>query len=257
MPEISVNGIVTYFQQNKKSKGKYPFVIFIHGAAQSSVCWEFQYNLSDTINHYNFIFIDLPGHGKSEGVGFSTIKDYSDFLHTFINKMNIEEYVLVGHSMGGRISQVNLIDHPRHAIGSVLVGSGSRIRVTRHTRELAKKSIIDFADMASENSFSDMASAGLKTEFKNHLLNTRQETIVNDLKACNEFDTTDNLSEINVQTYIIAGEKDKLAPIHHSLHLRNSIANSKLEIIKGAGHFMMLEKPVEFNRAISGFLNYL
>jgi len=257
MPEISVNGIVTYFQQSTKNKSKYPFIIFIHGAGQSSACWKFQYNLSDAINHYNFIFIDLPGHGKSEGVGFSTIKDYSDFLHTFINKMNIEEYVLVGHSMGGRITQVNLVDYTQNAIGSVLVGTGPRIRVTRHAMEIAKKNIKEFADMAVENSFSKSAPLDLKTEFKELLLKSNPETTAKDLAACNEFDTTDIVSKIKVPTFIIAGEEDKLAPIKNSLHLRNTIANSKLEIIKGAGHFMMLEKPVEFNRAITNFLYYL
>jgi len=139
MPFISINGINTHFLHFGNEKSKNPSVIFIHGAGQSSVCWKFQYNLFKIIDHYNFIYIDLPGHGKSDGVGFSKIKEYSDLLHSFINKMNIEEYVLIGHSMGSRISQVNIIDYPEHAIGSVLAGTGSRIRVTKYTMDTAKK----------------------------------------------------------------------------------------------------------------------
>jgi len=257
MPEIIVNDIVTYFRQEKKSNSNYPFVIFIHGAGQSSACWKFQFDLSDTINHFNFIFIDLPGHGKSEGVGLTTIKEYSEFLHSFINNLDIKKYLLVGHSMGGRISQVNLVDHPQNSIGSVLVGTGPKVRVTMHAIELAKKNIKEFADMATENSFSKSAPLELKTEFKKLLLKLNPETTANDLAACNEFDTTDIISKIRVPTCIIAGEEDKLAPIKNSLHLKNSIQNSRIEIVKGAGHFMMLEKPALFNSAITNFLNYL
>jgi len=256
MPFEIVDGIQThflYFGTNKKS----PVVIFIHGAGQSILCWKFQYSISESIEQYNFIFLDLPGHGKSEGEGLTTIREYSEFLHSFINKLNIEEYVLIGHSMGGRISQVNLVNYPEKAIGAVLAGTGPRIRVTRHTMDTAKKSLIDFADLASENSFANSASLELKTEFKSLLLKSNPETIINDLRACNKFDTTEVISDIKVPTYIIAGKEDKLAPINNSLHLKNSIPNSRIEIIDGAGHFMMQEKPEEFNNMVTGFLDYL
>ena len=257
MPEISVNGIRTHFHQETENKGNNPYVIFIHGAGQSCHCWKYQFRLSKQLKHYNFIFLDLPGHGKSEGEGFKSIKEYSDFIHSFINKMDIGDYVLVGHSMGGRITQVNLVDHPHNAIGAVLVGTGPRIRVTRHAIELARKSFRDFADMAAENSFSKSAPSELKTEFKELLLRSNPETAANDLAACNEFDTTDILLKIKVPTYIITGREEKLAPIKNSVRLKNLIDNSKMEIIDGAGHFVMLEKPAEFNRIVTEFLNFL
>ena len=201
MPLISINGINTYFLHFGIEKSKNPSVIFIHGAGQSSVCWKFQYKLSEILGHFNFIFIDLPGHGKSEGFGFRSVKEYSDFLNAFINKMNIVGYVLIGHSMGGRISQVNLLDYPDHAIGSVLAGTGTRIRITKYTMAITKNSIKDFAELAADNSFSKMAAIELKTEFKSWLLNSRQETIINDLTACYEFDTTEEILGINVPTY--------------------------------------------------------
>ncbi len=257
MPFEIVDGIQTHFLYYGNNKRKLPAVIFIHGAGQSTHCWKYQFKLSEELEHYNFIFIDLPGHGKSDGVGFKTIKEYSDFLHSFINKMDIREYVLVGHSMGGRITQVNLVDYPQNVIGSVLVGTGPRIRVTKHAIELARNSFKDFADMAAENSFSKSTPLELKNEFKELLLKSNPETAANDLSACNEFDTTDILLKIKVPTYIITGEEEKLAPIKNSVRLKNLIGNSRMEIIKGAGHFVMLEKPREFNRIVSEFLNFL
>ena len=256
MPFKTVEGIRTHFLIND-NKENLPHVIFVHGAGQSVHCWKHQFGLSEELKHYNLIFIDLPGHGKSEGEGFKSIKEYSDFLQSFVTEMGIREYVLVGHSMGGRITQVNLVDHPHNSIGAVLVGTGPRIRVTRHAIELATKSFKDFADMAAENSFSKSSPLELKNEFKELLLKSNPETAANDLKACNEFDTTDILLKIKVPTFIITGKEEKLAPIKNSVRLKNLIDNSRMEIIEGAGHFVMLEKPAEFNRILKEFLNFL
>lgn len=257
MPFETVEGIRTHFHLFENDKENLPYVIFVHGAGQSVHCWKYQFGLSEELIHFNLIFIDLPGHGKSEGEGFKSIKEYSDFLNSFINKLSINEYVLVGHSMGGRITQVNLVDHPQNAIGAVLVGTGPRIRVTRHAIELARNSFKDFADMAAENSFSKSTSLELKNEFKELLLKSNPNTAANDLAACNEFDTTEILLKIKVPTYIITGKEEKLAPIKNSVRLKNLIDNSRMEIIEGAGHFVMLEKPVEFNRNLKEFLNFL
>ena len=257
MPFEIIDGIKTHFHLFGTLENDLPVVIFIHGAGQSSHCWKYQFRLSEKLDNYNFIFIDLPGHGKSDGAGFKTIKEYSDFLHSFRNKMDIGEYVLVGHSMGGRITQVSLVDYPQNVIGSVLVGTGPRIRVTRHAIELARKSFKDFADMAAENSFSKSSPLELKAEFKELLLKSNPETAANDLAACNEFDTTDILLKIKVPTYIITGEEEKLAPIKNSVRLKNLIDNSRMEIINGAGHFVMMEKPEEFNKSVINFLNIL
>lgn len=257
MPFISPLGIKTYYQKFGNNVGKIPAVIFIHGAGQSTLCWKFQKALAEVIDKFSFIFIDLPGHGKSTGSGFNTVKAYSDFIHEFIKELDIDEYILIGHSMGGRIAQVHILEYPEPVIGCVLAGSGARIRVTNYTMECAKNRFEEFASLASENALSASASEKLREEFKSWILDTNQQTVINDLEACNKFDTREEISRFNVPALIIAGDKDNLATPEHYLHLKNEIPDSKLEIIKGAGHFMMLEKPAEFNRLVAVFLNYL
>jgi len=257
MPKISVNGIATsykYFGDDNKAK---PTVIFIHGAAQSSESWEFQFDFCRSFTRFNFVIPDLPGHGASDGTGFRSIQLYSDFLIKFIEQSEFTEVVLVGHSMGGRISQVLIIDNPEKIIGTVLAGTGARIRVTRATLDAAKNDFGKFSELASGNSFSKFATKDLREKFKMRLDSSSQETCVNDLIACNEFDVKDNLSEIKVPSLIIAGEEDILAPVKYSKYLYEKIPDSRLETIKHAGHFMMQEKPNEFNHLLSNFLNFL
>ena len=257
MPKVNVNGIETnylFFGNSSKIK---PIVIFIHGAGQSSKSWEFQYNFCKLYARFSFIVIDLPGHGESDGSGFTSIKEYSRFLNNFINKLELKEIVLVGHSMGGCISQLFITERNKHVIGSVLAGTGIEIRVTRATFEAAKNDFEKFSRLAAQNSFSKYAPKKLREKFHRSLSNSNQQTCINDLTACNEFDATEDLSKINSPTLIIAGEDDTLAPIKHSKHLYEQIPNSKLKTIRQSGHFMMQEKPDEFNYLLANFLNLL
>jgi pimeloyl-ACP methyl ester carboxylesterase len=75
--------------------------------------------------------------------------------------------------------------------------------------------------------------------------------------ACDEFDIMNELGEIKVPTLIISGEEDILTPVKYGEYLSQKISNSKLHVINGAGHFMMQEKPDEFNRVLLEFLNSL
>jgi len=52
----------------------------------------------------------------------------------------------------------------------------------------------------------------------------------------------------------VASEKDRSVPVRMSRFLHREIKGSKLEVIPGCGHLPMIEKPLEFNSALTGFL---
>ena len=94
----------------------------------------------------------------------------------------------------------------------------------------------------------------IKREFREGLLRTSPEVCYWDLVACDEFDIMDRLHEIEVPAFIVSAELDLLAPPKYGEYLNSSISGSIYHLINGAGHFMMLEKPLEFNEILSGFL---
>src|SRR3990170_3540961 len=51
-------------------------ILMIHGAGQSSLTWEYQVDELKKQSKFNLIILDLPGHGKSEGSGLSSIREY-------------------------------------------------------------------------------------------------------------------------------------------------------------------------------------
>lgn len=257
MQKKIVNGIETSYRFFGNSRMTKPTVLFIHGAAQSSTSWEYQYKLCKSYKKFNFIVIDLPGHGHSDGCGFLSIREYADFLLDFVNALDIADLVLVGHSMGGRIAQVYAINYPENIIGCVLAGSGAKLKVARATINMAEKDFNRFSLMAARNSFSDSASTKIREKFLAGLLDSGKSTCIRDFIACNEFDVTAEIDRISVPVLIIAGSEDILVPVKHSRFLLKNIQDSRLEIMEGAGHFMMMEKPGEFNGLLKIFFDFL
>ncbi len=64
----------------------------------------------------------------------------------------------------------------------------------------------------------------------------------------------DRVHEIKTPNFIVSAELDLLAPPKYGEYLNSSIRGSIYHLINGAGHFMMLEKPLEFNEILSRFL---
>ena len=75
--------------------------------------------------------------------------------------------------------------------------------------------------------------------------------------ACDHSDVGKSIDHISIPSLIIAGDEDVLAPARCSRELYKLIKDSKLAIIKGACHFMMIEKSSAFNSALKNFLIFL
>ena len=73
--------------------------------------------------------IDLPGHGRSDPPGCSSIDLYADFVTSFIETLEIERIVLIGHSMGGAIVQNIGRRALSQVAGLVLIATGARLKV--------------------------------------------------------------------------------------------------------------------------------
>jgi pimeloyl-ACP methyl ester carboxylesterase len=62
------------------------------------------------------------------------------------------------------------------------------------------------------------------------------------------------VGDIHTQVLVICGADDQLTPPKYSEYLHEKIRNSRLVVISGAGHSVMLEKHREFNEALEAFL---
>ena len=71
----------------------------------------------------------LPGHGKSAGSPQPTIAAYAAALLDWLQKLGLEQAVLVGHSMGSAIAMWLALERPDLVTGLGLLGSSARLAV--------------------------------------------------------------------------------------------------------------------------------
>jgi len=223
-------------------------LVFIHGAGGNHTVWTFQRRAFK-----DAIFIDLPGHGVGEE-GKRTIEEYVEYVKDFCDKRGLKNIVMIGHSMGGAITQKFALMYPEYLKGIVLVCTGARLRVAPIVFEVIRKSYAEAVKLIIELSFSAKASTELKEKAAKQLEKIKPEVLYGDFEACDKFDVMNQLKDIRVPTLIICGSEDQLTPVKFSEYLRDNIPNSRLEVIADAGHMVMLEKPEEFNEKIRRFI---
>ena len=223
-------------------------LIFIHGSGGSGESWRYQ------ANHFkNAIAVDLPGH--PEGELPDTVDSYVDWLHDYVLKMDLQDLVLVGHSLGGGIALLYSLKYPERLKGVVTVGSGARLRVHPMTLEMLEKEIEtpgQFGEFAALSL--DLVEKGFADVLKQRTIENGPAVMLNDMRACDRFDVMDRLGEIQVPLLALCGDQDMMTPPKYSSFMVNSIKGAKAEIIPGGTHMVLAEKPGEINRAIEDFL---
>jgi pimeloyl-ACP methyl ester carboxylesterase len=248
----SVDGL--YYFAHEADNFSRPAVILIHGEAGNHLFWPPQVR---RLPDQRILSLDLPGHGKSGGVGHHQINDYVEEIIKFMGSLNLNHAVLAGHSMGAAIALQTAIRFPKSVIGLALAGGAARFRFPRRIVQTAASSatFTEAVQMLVESSFGPDAKEKVKESTAQRLREARPAVLSGDLLACEAFDVTDQFSKISAPTLIVCGAEDKMTPLKDSEFLQKHIALARMEIIPGAGHMVILEQPDRSATILDGFLN--
>jgi len=220
--------------------------VFIHGAGETHRIWRYQ-----TLAFPNSVALDLPGHPI--GKGSSTISEYARFVTQTIVERELDQVILVGHSMGGAITIEIALSHADFLVGIVLVGSGARLRVAPVIKDEVRRDYLHAAEVIADYAYSPKSDVKLRKGAIQELLEVPADVTYGDFQACDHFDRMNEISDIGLPTLIVCGEDDLLTPVKYSQYLRDQIGGAQSVMIPDAGHSVMLEKPEELNRALRLF----
>jgi pimeloyl-ACP methyl ester carboxylesterase len=175
----------------------------------------------------------------------------------FLDATHTDRAVLVGHSMGGAISQTTALSHPERVAGLVLVGTGARLRVAPAILDGIWEDFEEAVDLITRWAWAAGAPAELVRLGRQTALATPPQVLHGDFAACDAFDVMDRLGEISAPTLVVAGTADRLTPHKYSVYLAENIPHSRLVTVEGGGHMMALEQPNVVAEAISEFIKEL
>jgi len=230
-----------------------PTLILLHGAGGSSQTFLHQLRRLDRT--MNVVSVELPGHGGTPGPGRDTISGYAAWVEETFSSFPIESFFLGGHSMGGAIALELALRSWSRIKGLILIATGAELRVSAKILEGLDKESEPTLALINQWCFPPDTDPLLIQQSLELLRQTPIQVIYNDFQACNRFDRSENISTITWPILILVGERDAMTPPAFSEALQKEILNSKLVLVPGAGHLVMLEKPREVNQAIEAFVN--
>ncbi|MDC1126193.1 alpha/beta hydrolase [Candidatus Pelagibacter sp.] len=236
-------------------------LVLVHGYLGSSEMWCLQRDYLSKF--FRVISPALPGFGEShEAESLDSINDMAKFVINIIDEKKIDNFNLLGHSMGGMIVQeiaklagdrINkLICFATGSIGEI----PGRFEPINETRKRLKKE-------GAKISFSRVPKKWFikGDKDKNYYLcanavkNVSLETADNALIAMKNWSGIHNLQNIKNETLIVWGDKDTSYNFDQVDTLNKNIKNSRLEIFENCSHNVHLEKPNEFNILVEKFIN--
>ncbi|MCB9111196.1 MAG: alpha/beta hydrolase [Anaerolineales bacterium] len=241
-------------QPNKNSSR--PPLILIHGAGGSFLSWHPYLRRLEGETVYA---LDLPGHGDSKGEGRRSIDEYAEDIVCFMENIGVESAVIAGLSMGSGVALTLALHHPQKVKALALFGSGAKLRVAQSTLEMVGKPETFAAAVEDINRacFSMYASSDLLALSKKSMLSTGPSILLGDFLACNQFDVTAQLAQIQIPTLVICGEEDQMTPPKYSNYLQDNIPNAQLYILEKTGHMLTLEQPDAVVKLLKQFLDEL
>jgi len=230
-----------------------PTLILLHGAGGSSQTFLHQLRLLDRT--MNVVAVELPGHGGTPGPGRDTISSYATWMEETLSAFPIESFFLGGHSMGGAIALELALRSWSRIKGLILIATGAELRVSAKILEGLAKAPEPTLALVNQWCFPPDTDPLLIQQSLELMRQTPIQVIYNDFQACNRFDRLENIATITLPTLILVGERDAMTPPAFSEALQKEILHSKLVLVPGAGHLVILEKPREVNQAIEDFVS--
>lgn len=271
MPFCELPGQSVFYEHNGVASQGVTLVL-IHGAGGEKRTWPATWRhagaaqqsaglaISRTpgrLSNHAIVAIDLPGHGRSPGPALSTIEAMADCLEAFVDTLNLDRVIPVGHSMGGLIALELARRASTRLAGQVIVASSARLAVTDQILDGLKADFPATIDAIVKYSFDRQTPAFFPGKARAYSLATGPEATHADFAACAAADLRPALYCLTLPTLVIASEGDRMVPVKHQRALADALPDAELVVIEGAGHYPQLERTRAVEKALARFADRL
>lgn len=232
-------------------------LLLIHGWTCNLGYWRDQ--VPDFAKRNRVITLDLPGHGQSDKPEIVYSMDlFAKAIDAVMRDAKVDRAVLVGHSMGTPVARQFYRKFPQKTLAIVIVDGGLRPFGDKKMRDgfVAAFRAPNYKE-AGTKMFAGMAGPQLPAEtqdrIKTSFLSTPQHVMVSAMEGMND-ESIYGPDKMNVPVLAILA-KSPFWPADTEQFLRSLAPNLEFHTWEGVGHFLMMEKPQQFNEQVIAFLN--
>lgn len=232
-----------------------PTLVFVHGWSCDARYWSEQ--LPYFSKNHRVVILDLAGHGHS-GTGRRqyTMKAFGEDVQAVTEATGGTNVILIGHSMGGSVIAEAARLMPGLVIGLIGIDTLENIEYPMNREEL-KKMIAPL-----EENFQDGSRQFVGAMITSKTDPQLREWILSDMSAASPDIAISAMNEMMLQ--YITGESAKifeeiripvitvnggLWPINYEANRRHMFSYNAI-VLKEADHFLMMNRPIDFNKAL-------
>ena len=245
--------------------GDGPALLLVHGLTASHAVWE--HTIEAFADRWRVIALDLPGHGASAKPDAPyTIDFFAGMVRSLARALGVDEAVVVGSSLGGRVALELAAWYPSFTRALVLAapayGYSSAMRpIGRALQAFTGPRVLRATlDEAFQQSFHDRRRIGHVV--RRRILEERlladdfpefARAVARSLGGVLAADPQP-LERVTQPVLVVWGRQDRLVPLARSKALLRKIPHARLHALDRCGHLPMLEQPTAFNQIIAEFL---
>jgi len=235
-------------------------LVFVHGYLGGGMQWADQ--VETFSEHFRVITPDLPGFGENHAMTTpETIRGLAQFVLDELDRLEVNRFHLVGHSMGGMIVQEMVALAPERVDKLVLYGTGpvgimpGRFETIDESRRGVKEKGVEatgcriaatwFQHGESADGYRVCAELAVKAS---------PQAALAGLAAMESWSGVAALSKIACKTLVLWGDGDRAYLWNQPEQLWREIGDAQLGVIPGCSHAVHLEKPQLFNAMLLDFL---
>jgi pimeloyl-ACP methyl ester carboxylesterase len=231
-------------------------LVLIHGWSCNLEHWRDQ--IPDLAKRNRVIALDLLGHGQSDKPQIAYTMDlFAAAIDAVLRDAKVERAVVVGHSMGTPVARQFYRKYPQKTLGIVIVDGGLRPFGTKEMREqfVAMFRAPNYKETSAPMFDQMMGSLAPpdRERIKSSFLSTPQHVLVSAMEGMNQ-ESLYAADKINVPVLAILA-KSPFWPPDTEQFLRSLAPDLEFRQWDGVSHFLMMDKPKEFNDEVIAFLN--
>jgi pimeloyl-ACP methyl ester carboxylesterase len=231
-------------------------LVLVHGWGCNLDHWRDQ--VSDFAKRNRVLTLDLPGHGLSDKPQISYTMDlFANAIDAVMRDAKVERAVVAGHSMGTPVARQFYRKYPQKTLALIIVDGGLR---PFGTKEMRAQFVEMFKAPTYKEAGAQMFAQMMVTlapadqeRVKSSFSNTPQNVLVGAMESMND-DSLYGPDKINVPVFAILAKSPFWAADTEQF-FRSLAPDFELQWWEGVGHFLMMERPKQFNDAVIAFLN--
>lgn len=238
-----------------------PFII-LHGLFGSSDNW--QTHAKKLGEYFKVYAVDQRNHGESPWSDDFSYEIMAEDLHQLIEKEGLEDFILLGHSMGGKTAMTYTQKHSELVDKLIVVDMGVKSYPVHHDEIIEGLKSIDLEKTTSRREADNQLNKyideiAIRQFLLKNLYRKEKDRLVWRInlsvldKKINEIVEAIPQKEVMVDTLFMRGGKSNYILEEDIEAIKSIFPISKIHTIESAGHWIHAEAPKEFIEEVIGF----